>query len=438
MASTSKPGKIPAANAALPLRLGWLILLGAFGGFLLWAALAPLDSAVNAAGVVVVESYHKEVQHLEGGIVKTLSVREGDEVTEGQVLLTLDETSDKATVEIITRDLFALLAAEARLQAELAGLPEVQFPPRLLERRDAPWLEEAMSAQRELFAARRRSKMGQRDIFAQRISQYQEQISGLTAQEQSRLEQLRLYEEEILGLRKLASEGNVSRNYLLEKERQRAKLKGEQGQYTAERARAELSIGETRLQLLQLDKTFREEAVNQLSNVQNRIAQTEERLVAAEDRLSRKVIRAPASGRVIGLTVHNIAEVVRPGETIMNIVPGGDELVLEVDIDPNDITHVSVGMVSTVRFSALSRRNTPIITGEVIQVAADTVSNERTGRSYYSVRVRVPPEQLALLPEVRIVPGMPVQVLILTGKRTALSYLTSPFQDIAENAMLEH
>jgi HlyD family secretion protein/epimerase transport system membrane fusion protein len=414
-----------------------LIIIVAFGGFGAWASLASLDSAAIAPGVVVVESDRKSVQHLEGGLVKEILVRDGDRVEKDDVLIRLEDTHARAMYDIVRGELDAALAQESRLIAERDDRDSIAFPETLLARSRTPKVDKALRGQRHLFTARRRSLRGQVAILEQSIAQLREEIEGLGAQQAARERQLAILSDELKGLRKLLRQGNVPRNEVLAYERRIAELGGEKGRFMADVARAEQSIGEARLRIGQLEKTAREEVVAELREVQERIFGLEERLVAAEDILGRTEIRAPTTGIVMGMQAHTTGGVIAPAEEILQVVPVGDRLVIDTRVDPIDIDDVSVGQQATVRLTAFKLRSTPIIVGTLINLSADTLVDEHSGSPYYLARIEVSKDELASLGDLALQPGMPVEALIKTGSRTALGYMLSPLTENLDLAFKE-
>lgn len=424
------------SNAAGPTIFGLLLIFVAFGGFTVWAAMAPLESAVSAPGSVVVESERKTVQHLEGGIIKQIFVKDGDYVEKGDVLLLLDDTRARAVVEIIRGQLIEALALAARLQAESEQADEITFPDELLQD-DSTKIAEVVQDQRKLFEARRRSLQGEIDILNQRIAQFREEIAGLKAQQQSREGQIALFEKEIAGLETLEKTGNIAAHYVLEKKRQLQQLQGEEGKFRADVARATQSIGEAQLSIQQLQKDLREQVVMQLREVRATIADQRERLVAAQDTLDRIQVTAPESGVVLGLSAHTVGGVIGPGTRILEIVPQGEELIFEVRVQTTDIDDIAIGQRATIRLTAFSYRHTMIIEGEVIHASADSLADPDTGETYFAVKIRVPSDQFTLLGDNRLLPGMPVQALIKTGNNTMLGYIMAPLRDSLSQAFIE-
>ncbi len=414
-----------------------LTIVVAFGGFGTWAALASLDSAAIAPGVVVVESDRKSIQHLEGGLVREILVRNGDIVARGDLLIRLENTQIKAVYDIIRGQLDAARAEVARLVAERDGQEEITFSDELLARSDVPKVAEALQGQRHLFAARRISLEGQVAILEQSIAQFREEIAGLKSEQAAREEQLAILKDELRGLRKLLKQGSVPRNEVLAYQRKMAELGGEKGRFMADVSRAGQSIGEAKLRISQLEKFAREEVVEKMREVQERIFGLEERLVAAEDVLGRTEIRAPTAGVVMGMQVHTTGGVVSPAQEILQVVPVGDRLVIEAQINPIDIDDVAVGQQATVRLTAFKLRSTPIIVGTLVNVSADRLVDEYSGTPYYLARIEVPKEELRTLGNLALQPGMPVEALIKTGARTALGYMLSPLTDNLARAFKE-
>ena len=416
---------------------GFVLIAACFGGFGTWAAVAPLASAVVAQGIVAVDSNRKKVQHLEGGVVAELAVRDGERVEAGQVLLRLDETRARAAYGMLRGATDADRAIEARLVAERDGLSMVAYPDELLARADESDVADTLRGQSLLFDARRSAREGQVAILAQRIVQLEEQIEGLAAQKAAKDRQVALIHEELGGLEKLFKQGHARKDRVLALQREAAELDGERGELRASIARLRTSIGETRLEVLQIDRGFREEVVGALRDVQTQLVDLAERLAAARHVVDHVEIRAPADGIVVGLDVHTVGGVVRAGETLLEIVPQDDRLIVEARLRPADIENLAVGHQAMVLFSAFSQRTLPTIVGAVSYVSADSRADPRTGEPYFVARIEIEPGELAKLGERRIQPGMPAEVMIRTGERTALQYLTQPFLDSINRAWRE-
>jgi HlyD family type I secretion membrane fusion protein len=409
--------------------MGSMIVAAMLGGLGLWSAVTPLSGAVIAPGVVTVYSKRKTIQHLEGGIVDQILVRDGDHVDDGQLLIRLADIRARANLAVVSSRLDVLRAREARLRTERDGHRGVAFPDGLMARRGEPSVTEILASEVELFAARRTALEGEVQILEQRIAQLEQQILGLDAQQQANGAQIRLIEEELTGLRSLHEKGYVSKTRILELERRQEELRGERGQHIAEIARARTAIGEAELQIIQVQNDFREEVATHLHEVQADLLDIQERYVAAADELQRLEIRAPQSGIVVGLDVHTLGGVISPGQPILDIVPKEDELVIEAQVAPQDIDKIAIGLEATVRLSAFDLRSTPELSGTVFATSADRLIEEASREPYYLVAARIPDAELAKLQGLELVPGMPAEVFIRTGERTALSYLLKPLTD---------
>ena len=426
---------LPGPPPRVSLRTGPYVLMGSMivaamlGGLGLWSAVTPLSGAVIAPGVVTVYSKRKTIQHLEGGIVDQILVRDGDHVDDGQLLIRLADTRARANLAVVSSRLDVLRAREARLRTERDGHRGVAFPDGLMARRGEPSVTEILASEVELFAARRTALEGEVQILEQRIAQLEQQILGLDAQQQANGAQIRLIEEELTGLRSLHEKGYVSKTRILELERRQEELRGERGQHIAEIARARTAIGEAQLQIIQVQNDFREEVATQLHEVQADLLDIQERYVAAADELQRLEIRAPQSGIVVGLDVHTLGGVISPGQPILDIVPKEDELVIEAQVAPQDIDKIAIGLEATVRLSAFDLRSTPELSGTVFATSADRLIEEASREPYYLVAARIPDAELGKLQGLELVPGMPAEVFIRTGERTALSYLLKPLTD---------
>ena len=416
---------------------GAALILITFVGFGGWAALAPLNSAATAQGTIVVESSRRDIQHLDGGIVAEILVRDGDMVKAGDVLMRLDPVRAGSQLGIVRSQLDAALVLQARLRAEQDGLPRIRLPEGLASRAAEPAVAEAIASQQQVFLARRSALEGQILILRRRISQFQEQMIGLNAQSASRVRQISLINQELSGVRTLAGQGYAPVIRVLALERDVARLDGERGEQIATVARTEQAIGEAELQILQLTHTFREEVAGSLQTVQNQIFELQERLTATEDTMRRLDLTAPSDGVVVGLSIFTVGGVVTPGRTIMQIVPDQDTLVVEAQLNPTDIERVLVGQTAVVSFPALVQRTIPTLTGTVIQVSADRLVDERTGAPYYKSRILLDDTSRQLLGNRRLIPGMPADVMITTGERTALLYLVNPIIQAARHAMRE-
>lgn len=414
--------------------LASVVLVGGAGA---WAAVTNLSGAVVASGHFVVDSYVKKVQHPTGGVVGEILVREGDEVKAGDIVMRLDATQTRANLAIVTKRLDELAARLARLEAERDDLAEIAFPDWLLVRKDVADVSSAIHSETRLFEFRRESRRGKKAQLAERITQYEHEIEGLKAQEIAYEKGIEVLDKEIAALSGLREQGIVSDQRLNGLKTQVATFGGERGEKIAYQAQTAGRITETRLQILQIDQDLKTEVGRELREVQAQVGEYVERRIAAEDELRRIDIVAPQSGIVHQLAVHTVGGVVAPADPIMLIVPEDDDLALEVQIAPKDIDQIQLGHKAVLRMSAFNLRTTPELNGYVSRIAADLTADEKTGVSYYLVRLSVPHTELAKLKDLTLVPGMPAEAMIQTGERTALSYLVKPLSDQISRAFRE-
>ena len=411
------------------LMVGVIASLAMVGGAGAWAAVTNLAGAVVAPGHFVVDSYVKKVQHPKGGIVGEILVREGDKVRAGDVLMRLDATQTRANLAIVTKRLNELAARLARLEAERDDRDAIIFPDWLLANDGDAEVAAAIHSESRLFQSRREAREGQKAQLNQRIEQFEHEIAGLKAQEVAYAEGIEVLNAEISALNRLREQGIVSDQRLNGLKTQAATFGGERGEKIAFQAQSAGRITETRLQILQIDQDLRTEVGRELREVQAQIGEYVERRVAAEDELKRIDIVAPQSGIVHQLAVHTLGGVISPADPIMLIVPEGDDLALEVQIAPKDVDQIQIGHAALLRMTAFNLRTTPELNGFVSRIAADLTTDERSGQSYYLVRVAIPQAEKEKLKNLTLVPGMPAEVMIKTGERTALSYLVKPLSD---------
>jgi HlyD family secretion protein/epimerase transport system membrane fusion protein len=422
--------------------IGAVIVLVAFVGLGTWAALAPLDSAALAPGTVTVESNRKVVQHPEGGVIREISVAEGDRVREGDPLVRLDPTEPQANFDAVRQKLNSALARRARLTAERANKATIEFPQELVQQagEGGAQARQVMATARNQFRQRRQSLQGRTAIQRERISQIEQKIAGLKAERSSNERQVAIMQDELAGLRELYEKGYYPRTRILEMERELARLDGQIGSTTASIAQARNSISEARLQIEQLRQEFNQEVARSLSEVEDQVAELRQQLVVAAQKLERTAIRAPQDGVVQDLTVHTVGGVVRAGEEIMQVIPVQDRLIIEAEVTPRDIDIVEEGQNAEVRMSALSGRTTPTLIGTVTHVSADRVVAEQENgqsRSFYKARVESPPGEMDKLGTQKLQAGMPAEVLINTGEQTVLDYLVRPITDAMARGFIE-
>jgi HlyD family secretion protein len=364
-------------------------------------------------------------------------VRDGDRVKAGDILIRLDETVTRANLAIVTKGLTELYARKARLSAERDGTDTVAVPKELADRVDNADVQEAMASERRLFELRRTGRLGQKNQLQERVKQLQEQITGLTAQQDAKSKEMTFIDKELEGVRELWAKNLVQLNRLTSLEREEARLQGERGQLIAAAAEAKGKIAETELQILQVDQEATTDVAKELRETDSKIGEYVERKVTAEDQLKRTDIRAPQDGVVFQTTANTVGGVVTAGDPIMLIVPETDTLLVEAKVEPRDIDQVQSGQPVVLRFSAFNMRTTPEINGSVVRVAADTATDQRTGQSYYLVRISMTADEIKRLGDVKLTPGMPVEAFIQTGERTMLSYLVKPLHDQLMRAFRE-
>jgi HlyD family secretion protein len=427
------PPPEPAAVSDAPRReliVGGVIILLFFGIFLGWAAFAPLDAGAYGQGQVAVSGNRQAVQHREGGVVSTLHVAEGDTVERGQVLLTLSSGELRATERGVASQVFALLAQRARLVAERDGLGGIPVPPEFadLPPEDAALAQESLRIQQLQFGARRTGRTTQTGVLSQRIAQLNEQILGYERQIASNIEQQRLIQEELTGMRSLAEKGFAPMTRVRALERTAAQLDGELGSLRAQIARSREAVGETRLQMSGVSTEMNEDVADQLRQIDVQLNELRPRMAELRSQIARSEVRAPASGQVVGLTIFTQGGVIQPGQTLMEIVPDDASQIIVAQISPNDVDNLRVGQETEVRFPGLRERNPPAIHGRVTRISADSFTREETGASYFRAEIVVPAEEMAKLGRAAnsLRPGAPVEVIILLRKRTALSYLLEP------------
>jgi HlyD family secretion protein len=402
-----------------------------------WASTAEISGALIAPGSIVVESSVKKVQHPTGGVVGEVRAHDGDLVKAGDVLVRLDDTVTKASLAIVTKSLDGLWARAARLEAEQRGLDKITFPTMLTSRADDPDVKGVMASETKLFDVRVNGRVGQKAQLRERITQLNEEIAGLAAQEKAKDQEIELVEKELGGVSDLYDKHLVQLSRLTTLQRDAARLSGERAQYVASRAQAKGKITETELQIIQVDKDMVSDVSKDLRETNDKIGEFVERKVTAEDQLRRVDIRAPQSGMVLQSTVHTVGGVITAGDAIMLIVPQADDLQVEAKVNPQDIDKLQLGQKTLLRLSAFNQRTTPELNGVVTRVSPDVTTDQRTGQSYYTIRVSMPPEEVARLGEVKLIPGMPVEAFVQTGERTMLSYLIKPLSDQLMRAFRE-
>lgn len=436
----SIPAQLPCLHRSIrrPVIAGTAVCLAFFGGLGAWSALVPLTSAALGPGVVSPDGNRRAVQHLEGGIVERLLVQDGSRVTAGEPLLVLEDKAARATHEMALNQYRQLLATEARLLAERDGAGEPEFPAELTDNAGHPGVASLLRAQRALMSNRLTSLEGRRDLLWQRIAEINEEIQGIEAQMVSRARQLAIIREELDTVGHLVGKGLTPKPRLLALQREQAELSGQQATSRAAIARSRQSIGEAEQKIAMLDVERQEEISKDLAEVSGKLSEARERLVAAADVLRRTVVTAPVSGTVVQLQVHTIGGVVGAGDTILDIVPRDDDLVIDARISPTDIDVVREGQTAQVVLSAFKQRTMPRIEGRVRTVSADRIVDPKTSSPYYQVRVEVDRRHLAEIgPGLELTAGMPAEVMVVTGQRTAFDYFAQPFLDSLRRSLKE-
>ena len=413
--------------------VGFGLILLVFGGFGGWAATAQLSGAVISQGVIVVESRVKKVQHSTGGIVGELLVHEGDPVEAGQVVMRLDDTMTRATLGMVRSQLDALLAREARLLAEQEGAEQIAFPADLLARLDEAIVGTAIRGEQKLMEARADGRRSLKSQLRERIVQTGAEIQGLVAQQVSKEDEIKLINEELVGVTELWDKQLISISRMMLLQRDKVRLEGLRGQNISDIARARARISETELQATQGDQDFLNDILKDLRDAQGKIADLQERLTAAQDQLRRIEIRAPQAGVIYQLSVYTVGGVIAPGETVMQIVPRADELVVEAKVSPQDIDQIAIGTAAVLHLHAGNQRTMPDLGARVTMISADLTREQgpggQTGPSYFLVRMALEADVASKLGDLRIIPGMMVDAFIQTYARTPLQYLAKPLQE---------
>lgn len=421
-ASSSRELK-PTSARALVTR-GLVIVVALFGGLTLWSVTLPLDSAVIAPSTLQVEGNRRTVQHLEGGIVRYIHVREGDPVEAGDALIEIDGTARRAELETIDARLYELRIRQHRLVAE-RDEQELNLP--TISAEAPPGRNDVLRVEADLFDTRHARRDTEHSLLAEQIAQNETRIAGYTEQIASLNRQIALRQQELDGLRSLHERGYAPTHRLLAVEGDIEGLSGERAALTATRAETRSRIAEARLQLSRMDREFIEDVLSQLADIESELTTLAQRRIEVVDAVDRSIVRAPASGRVLGLRVHTLGGVVRPGDVVMDIVPERTRLIVAARIAPKDVDAVAIGQSVVVRFSALEGNSTPEIEGRLVEVSADVLTDENTGMPYYAALAVFDEEDVGAIGP--LVPGMPAEAYIITGSQTAFRYLVKPLTD---------
>ena len=418
-------------------RLGWLLMLGGFLGFLGWAALAPLDKGVAVSGKVMVSGHRKVVQHPSGGIVERIDVRDGDKVAAGQVLIRLKETPLLGQAQSLRSQFYGSLASEARLNAERDGVASVSFPVELTALAAEPEVASNLALQRQLFDSRRQALLLDQQGIDESIAGAEAQLRGVRDSQASKVLQRTALTEQLQGLRELAREGYIPRNRLLDSERVYAQVLGSISEDYGRIGQLQRPVLEMRLKIRQLAEEYQKEVRTQLADTRVRTEDLRNRLASAEFELANSQLRAPVAGIVVGLDVFTEGGVIKPGQALMEIVPQGEPLLVEARVPVELADKVHAGLPVELMFSAFSQSTTPRVAGEVTLVSADRQVDERTDEPYYTLRAQVSEAGMAQLAGLQIRPGMPVEAFVRTGERSMLNYLFKPLLDRTHMALVE-
>ncbi len=378
---------------------------------------------------MVVDTNDKKVQHPTGGIVGELRVHEASRVKANDIIVRLDDTQTRANLAIVTKGLDELMARQARNEAERDGADTIVFPEAILARLDDPDVAHVVNGERRLFDIKRAARAGQKAQLRERIAQLKEEIQGTAMQQEARIQQIEWIKKELAGVYELWEKKLVAYQRVTALERDAARLEGERGQLIAAIAQSKGKISELELQIIQIDQDMRAEVGKDLAEIRGKMSELVEKKVSAEDQLKRVDIRAPLDGVVHQLNVHTVGGVITQGEPIMLIVPESEALTVEAKIQPQDIDQVSFGQKALLRFSAFNQRTTPELIGTVTRISADVTQDQKSGASFYTVRVSVPEDEMARLEGLKLIAGMPVEAFIQTGERNVMSYLIKPLSD---------
>jgi membrane fusion protein, type I secretion system len=420
-----------------PIRSGMLYVVVGLLGFLLWAALAPLTSAAVAPGIVVADSRNKTIQHLEGGIISEILVHEGDQVSAGQVLARLNSASTDASLGRVRSARIAALAEEARLIAERDDTDSIAFPAELTGRETGTEALDAIKSQSSLFESHRTTRTSEEGIIDQRIAQSEEEIRGIEAQIASEDTQITLIGDEIADIQILVKKGLERKPRLRALERSAADLEGQRGQHSAEIARARQTIAEMQEHRVNQRSRHIDEVDSQLHDVRLKLADLAQQMIAASDASRRLEVKAPVSGKIVSIFHETPGGVLKPGETIMELLPDQDQLVIEAQVRPEDINAVLPDQKVRVRLTAYSQRRTPSLEGRVTELSPDRINDDRGRKAHYLARITVSATELAARQDLKLYPGMPAVAYIETGQESLLSYLLTPLFNGIERGLRE-
>ena len=409
--------------------LGFLTILALFGGFGGWAATTDLAGAVLAPGTIVVAGNIKKVQHPSGGVISKIFVKNGDTVKAGDVVVRLDETVTRASLQVITKQIDELTGRVARLKAERDDAPDVTFPSDLVARASEPDVAQIINGERGLFKSQVSTITAQKQQLSERVAGFQQEIAGNTAQSSTKAREIELIEKQLEGLERLESQRLVSAEKMMQMRRERTRIEGEMAQLTAAAGQSKGRIAEIEMQKLTIDSQSKSDTVKDLRESEGKIIELTERRIAAEDMLKRIDIRSPADGIVDQMTVFTVGGVINTAEPLMVIVPQNDQLVVQAKIAPHDIDQARSHKDAVVRFPAFNQRTTPSLNGTVSSISAELTKEQQTNMEYYIARIKIDDSEMKRLGDLQLVPGMPAEIQIRTSERSALSYLVKPLED---------
>ncbi|MBC7605204.1 MAG: HlyD family type I secretion periplasmic adaptor subunit [Ramlibacter sp.] len=414
----------------------WALAIG-FGGFLLWAAFAPLDEGVPSQGLISVDTKRKPVQHPTGGLVKQVLIGEGEHVKEGQTLLVLDDARAKSDFESIRQHYMSFRASQGRLMAEQVNAPKITFHPDLIKAASDPLIRNQMVSQEQLFTSRREQLRADLQGIQESIEGQRAMIDSYKGMLGNRRETLKLLNDELVQSRDLVKEGYLPRNRQLELERMVSESNSSMAEVMGNVQRGERAILELRQRLISRREDYRKEVESQLTDVTSQVQADEAKFHSLQDELARVDIKAPATGQVVGLAVQTVGGVIQTGQKLMDIVPDNEPLLIETRVSPNLIDHVKSGLPVDIRFNAFSNTPTLVVEGKIVSISADLLTDPANNAQYYLARVTVTPDGYKKLGKRVLQPGMPVEVILKTGERSLLAYLMHPLTKRLAAAMKE-
>ena len=420
--------------------LGLLSVAFFVGGSIYWSLTTKLDGAVVAPASFVVEGNRKTVQHLEGGIVSELLIKEGDVVVANQTLLRLDSTETDVNLTVLGSQFSELVLRSARLTAELQdddSFPPVRIDPVIAKRLEEKKFLAAYKTQKRLFDTQQAARQSEEEILQQRVKSLNQEIEGLENQRGANQNQLTIAKRELGALQKLFKQGYTSASRVNVVKREIERLRGQDASFKTSQARARNQIGELQLSALSEKKQRRERATAELASTQAQLASVEPQYLGAVQRQKRIDVKAPVSGKIVNLNIYTQGGVIRPGENILDIVPADEALVVAARVSPTDIEKLRVGQETRIRLTAFDQTNVPEAQGIILDLSADSIRDERSGAEYFVAKVRLDKEQSADVEDLKFVPGMPADIFVNTGERTAISYLLQPLSNRLSRTFIE-